>query len=252
MCMWFFFVGSSTLLDDHAGDSALSVQQSINKSHSDSEIVTSSSQDQNDLSYPPSTNVTGYNYSHPMSDYSSNASPQVFISEAGSVAMSMANSNTPQESPVHRGYGSQTMPPVGSAAYVDQRKSGEIRKSFNTAFTNLSKFTEKVKQNVKKDLLDLQDDSGVSEDWDSASIKSGASSDDEDFVVLKLASEMEIPAFERRRHSASETASVSAGSEGRDPDSTSILTISSGAERARGVVCTGYLRQLGIWEIVGD
>ena len=222
-------------------DNNLPIPEKFNKSHSDGEIVTSNSQDLNEVNYQPSYNA----YSNEVSfdaDSSRKSSdlgpsPQVFVSEVGSVAASMANSFTPQESPIHRGStdGSQSSVSLGSAAELarDQRKSGDIKKSFNTAFTNFSKFTEKVKQNVKQDLLNI-DDSVISDDWDTVSIKSGASSDDEEFVVLKLANEKEVPAFERR-HSMSETASVSAGSDSRDMDSASIH-LGSASERARGVV----------------
>ena len=40
----------------------------------------------------------------------------------------------------------------------NKQSSDNIRKSFNTAFTNISKFTDKVAKNVKKDFLDINDD----------------------------------------------------------------------------------------------
>lgn len=43
------------------------------------------------------------------------------------------------------------------------------------------------------------------DDWDDLSVKSGASSDDEDFVVLKLANDVELPAFERHRCNSIDT-----------------------------------------------
>ena len=48
---------------------------------------------------------------------------------------------------------------VAFSANKSNKQSGDnIRKSFNTAFSNISKFTDKVAKNVKKDLLDINDD----------------------------------------------------------------------------------------------
>ena len=48
---------------------------------------------------------------------------------------------------------------VAFSANKSNKQSGDnIRKSFNTAFRNISKFTDKVAKNVKKDLLDINDD----------------------------------------------------------------------------------------------
>ena len=159
--------------------------------------------------------------------------PRIQISD-GSVTMSLGTSqdfptsysSSPQPQERGRAWTSDSMPLDPSDR--DSKKAGEIRKSFNAAFSGLSKLTEKVKQNVKA--LDVSDDA---DDWDSISIKSGASSDDEEFVFLKLQNASEVPAFEHR-HSSMETVSV-AGSDGRDADSGS-MTMSSAGERARGVV----------------
>ena len=71
------------------------------------------------------------------------------------------------------------------------------------------------------------------DDWDNLSLKSGASSDDEEFVFLKLHNATEVPAFERH-HSSSESVSV-ADSEGKD-ESPGTSAFSGLADRARGVV----------------
>ena len=64
-------------------------------------------------------------------------------------------------------------------------------------------------QNVKKDLLDIDD-----EEFETVSVRSG-DSDDEDFVVLKLQNQTEAPAFERH-HALSDTASVTDASNDQD------------------------------------
>ena len=71
-------------------------------------------------------------------------------------------------------------------------KGDDIKKSFNSAFSKFTKFTDKVGERVKKDILEITEDM---DDWDNVSMKSGASSDDEDFVVLKLQNDEEVPAF---------------------------------------------------------
>ena len=45
-----------------------------------------------------------------------------------------------------------------SANKSNKQSCDNIRKSFNTAFSNISKFTDKVAKNVRKDLLDINDD----------------------------------------------------------------------------------------------
>ena len=47
---------------------------------------------------------------------------------------------------------------TGNKSSKQSAGGDNIRKSFNTAFTNISKFTDKVAKNVKKDLLDINDD----------------------------------------------------------------------------------------------
>lgn len=79
-----------------------------------------------------------------------------------------------------------------------------------------------VKQNVKKDLLD--------DDFESMSIISG-DSDDEDYAILRLQNQTEAPAFETRRHSVSDTGSVTDTSNDRDD------SLSTSSEKARKMVC---------------
>ena len=69
----------------------------------------------------------------------------------------------------------------------------------------------------------------LGDDWDDLSVKSGASSDDEDFVVLKLVNDEELPAFERRRCNSIDT-DTDTPSDTRDIETESI--VSSTKEKA--------------------
>lgn len=44
----------------------------------------------------------------------------------------------------------------------------------------------------------LEPESDPSDDWETLSVKSGASSDDEEFMILKFQSGNEMPAFDRK------------------------------------------------------
>ena len=63
----------------------------------------------------------------------------------------------------------------------------------------------------------------LGDDWDDLSVKSGASSDDEDFVVLKLVNDEELPAFERRRCNSIDT-DTDSPSDTRDIETASIVS----------------------------
>ena len=63
----------------------------------------------------------------------------------------------------------------------------------------------------------------LGDDWDDLSVKSGASSDDEDFVVLKLVNDEELPAFERRRCNSIDT-DTDTPSDTRDVETASIVS----------------------------
>ena len=63
----------------------------------------------------------------------------------------------------------------------------------------------------------------LGDDWDDLSVKSGASSDDEDFVVLKLVNDEELPAFERRRCNSIDT-DTDTPSDTRDIETESIVS----------------------------
>ena len=72
------------------------------------------------------------------------------------------------------------------------------------------------------------------------SIKSSMSSDDEDFVVMglqNLTEAQEMPAFQRKG-SFSETGSLTDASDTKDPESSSLNTLSS--DRPRDLVSSSY------------
>ena len=190
----------------------------LGKSHSDTEIINNSSPQEDQSSLP--VRVTGTHRSQQELSSMADASPKIYVGMSGA------------SSPSDGGSLASSMN-AGSESWAMDKRSGEIRKSFNNAFSNLSKLTEKVKHNVKKDLLDIGDELG--DDWDTLSIKSGASSDDEDFVLLKFQNDTEVPAFERH-HTASDTTSVA----GSDKDDLSFGEISL-ASRHRGTVSSAGL-----------
>ncbi|XP_074662051.1 bridge-like lipid transfer protein family member 3B [Tubulanus polymorphus] len=80
----------------------------------------------------------------------------------------------------------------------------DVHVAFSKGIGRLGNLADKMKSN-----LDISDDSSViSEDWDSSSLKSGMSSDDEDFVVLGLSEYDKVaPAFSPKPRASSETES---------------------------------------------
>ena len=117
-----------------------------------------------------------------------------------------------------------TYPANGPASpkHTDKGASGDLKKSFNSAFSNFSKgltssysiISEKMKQNMTK-----QDDDSLGDEWETVSIRSGASSDDDEFAVLKFQNASELPAFECKGWCVSESASVAdTASEANDTD----------------------------------
>ena len=126
-----------------------------------------------------------------------------------------------------------------SPKHTDKGASGDIKKSFNSAFSNFSKgltssysiISEKMKQNMSK-----HDDDLLGDEWETVSIKSGASSDDDEFAVLKFQNASELPAFECKGWSVSENASVAdTASEANDTDPGSAGSTIGGQSAAAAV-----------------
>ena len=132
-----------------------------------------------------------------------------------------------------------------SPKHTDKGASGDIKKSFNSAFSNFSKgltssysiISEKMKQNMSK-----HDDDLLGDEWETVSIKSGASSDDDEFAVLKFQNASELPAFECKGWSVSENASVAdTASEATDTDPGSTGSTIGGQSAAAAVGSLRYI-----------
>ena len=95
-----------------------------------------------------------------------------------------------------------------------------------------------------KSKLDVDEGSQYRDDWERMSMKSGASSDDDDFsLLMRFTEERERPAFEHRYPPSEDTTSAMEGGSVKDMDSASVNTLSmaDGVDRiAHGVVCTVY------------
>ena len=128
---------------------------------------------------------------------------------------------------------------------MDKAGSADLKKSFNTAFSSFSKglsssysiISEKMKQNMPK----YDDD--VGDDWETVSIKSGASSDDDELAVLRFQNASEVPAFECKGWSVSESTSVAdTASEANDTDLGSAGSTIGGQSGSAAGVCIYYLK----------
>ena len=110
----------------------------------------------------------------------------------------------------------------------------DIKKSFNTAFNNIGKFTKTVTKAAKEK---LEIDDGGFEDCETISVKSG-SSDDEEFMILKFQNETETPAFISRHLGADDSSTADLTSENQDDSesTTTSFTTHDGIERPKGMV----------------
>lgn len=228
-------------------DSSGTIPTSVSKSHSDTDILSTPTSSPEDLS--PQETVTALKevYSEPqLLHMPVDSSPKICITDGGNVTMAMGSSSPNRQSPLRQIQHQQVAQAhlsqgqgQGQGHSHQSKKSADLKKSFNTAFSSLSKFTEKVKHVAKRDLLDIGDESGgLLDDWETVSVKSGSS--DEDFMILKFQNESEMPAFESKKSMADDASTVDAGSDLPDElESTSTsFTTSSGIDRPKGMVGT--------------
>ena len=229
---------------DDVNESDLPLTTLVSKSHSYGKIISSSTSSPDDLLSPVDALVTEppsrkevCSESNLIEFSAGESSPKIHITEDGAVS---TGSGSPINVPCQLPHRQQLHRDTSAAVALQNRKSKEIKKSFNTAMSSLSKFTGKVKQVAKRELLDIGDrdeSNGLSEDWETLSMKSGSS--DEDFMILKFQNESEMPAFVSSKPTATDASSTvdtnSDMPEEMESTSTSFAT-SSGLERPKGMV----------------
>ncbi|XP_064634277.1 bridge-like lipid transfer protein family member 3B isoform X2 [Lineus longissimus] len=114
----------------------------------------------------------------------------------------------------------QQAPMTSMMSPSHSQKGTEIKKSFSSAFssfdTAISKGFDKIKQT-----LDVSDDSSQCEEWETSSIKSSMSEEDDDFLVITLGNAKETAAFRHQRHESNASGSDAT----KDDDATSLTTL---------------------------
>ena len=227
----------------------------INKSHSDSEIISHATSNapnvSNDLiaqnafaaSHQDANNKTAGQISS-TSDLSVSGEdfPRVFVSsDTGSVSMTMMASDSPlSSSPKTSSFMTRSLIEGKDANKKD------IKKSINNAFTNFSKGFGNLNSKIKQNLLDVSEDSMIgSDDWDTMSQKSGLSDDDEDFLLVNMqsmSSGTDFPVFDHQRRNSDAGSMIDGASDDKDGDVSSLNTLSSamgmlGVVRCKTVMC---------------
>ena len=110
------------------------------------------------------------------------------------------------------------------------KAADQVKKSFTSAFSNISGLTDKIKAKI-----DQGDDLNVPDDFDTASVKTDTSDDDIDFEILAL-EDGELPAFGHQAHQISDTASSTDTDMQEQDDMSSIYAESSTATKGRELV----------------